>query len=164
MASVGVRVLFFYTARQTDELLKRSHIQECLCVNIQTLKIKKAILFYNVHSWLISSTYISSQCTKRFALNCWCGLTTAPWAQRGRQHGPTLQKRKPKLHGLVPGVRCHAQEQWSQDQNPILWAENKKETMWWSSVPQGTGPGRVASRWTQRAGTQKHWPATLGMA
>lgn len=98
VASVGVRVLFFYTARQTDELLKRSRIWEYLCVNTQTQK-KKAILFSNICSWLISSMYVPSQCTMHFHTELLVRAHDSPTAPLGTQHDPTLRKRKPKLRG-----------------------------------------------------------------
>ena len=68
---------------------------------------KKAIMFYNTNSWLISSTRVSSQCTKCLHME---PLVWVPYSPMGRQHRPILQKRKLRLGGSLPGRQSHGPE------------------------------------------------------
>lgn len=76
------------------------HRRAPLC-KYPNFKNKKAILFYNIHSWLISSPYVSSQCSGVFTWSCWCELTTAPGAQLGRwRASPCFTEKETKAQWL----------------------------------------------------------------
>lgn len=136
-------------------------------------KNKKAILFYNIYSWLISSPYVSSQCSGVFTWSCWCELMTAPGAQLGRRRAlPCFTEKETKAQWLgawhtvswsgvmEPGpeiqsgvVPCSAR---------AFKANDRKEATAGSSVPSGTGPGRMAGRgapevWNSETLGSHHW-------
>lgn len=100
------------------------------------VKNKKAIMFYNMNSWLISSMHISSQCTKRFHMK---RLVWVPCSPMGRQHCPFYRRGN---WGLVD--RCLADSPMVQSDGPV--AESSQSSQWFPAV-QRTGKKPWARGW-----------------
>lgn len=159
-------VLHSKTNKWATEMITHRRVPLCKYPNFEN---KKAFLFYNVHAWGRSSMDICLH-AQSISTECyWCGLT--------KPSGPAGHTASSKFYrrGNRNSVGAWSMAPWSEvtELRPEIQssellpcsarafnAKDRKAVMWRSPVPWGIGPGRTQ----HGAGTQKHWPATIGMA